>query len=341
MDKTEKGIIWYSSLLIALMLNSGKLFALKENGFWAQYWNFDLAEYLVQLLLCVIYCVLFFYLNLHNLKRPFALHKRRAFIAYVGFNLLFFLAYSLVSGILQYRLFLDNHHSRAMFWAGHLGRFTLSTLFAGIITKIILLIKEGKLKEQANEQLKSAYLEAELEVLKEQINPHFLFNSLTSLSGIVREDSELAQHYINHLARVFRYALVKPGTTLVNISDELIMLTSYQELLKMRFEEAILLDVNIADRYMSYNIPHLSLQPLLENAAKHNQASLQCPLKVSLYVADDWLVVINNLQPLPNADRSTGIGLYNLNKRYRILMNAEIEIQRTADSFIVKLPLKK
>jgi len=202
-------------------------------------------------------------------------------------------------------------------------------------------MRASKLKDKENNQLKTAYLEAELELLKEQLNPHFLFNSLSSLSGIVREDPEMAQHFINHLSKIFRYALAKQQDHLVTIAEELTMIKSYEQLLKMRFEKAFRLETDIEQQYLDYTIPHLTLQPLLENAAKHNSASISKPLKVYIYIDEDYLVVKNNLQEIAEPENSTGIGLANLNSRFRILMRQEIEIKKTKDSFIVKLPLKK
>lgn len=211
---------------------------------------------------------------------------------------------------------------------------------AGILIKTILLLRESKQKDNENEQLKTAYLEAELELLKEQLNPHFLFNSLSSLSGIVREDPLKAQHFINHLSKTFRYALATSNEHMVTLDEELKMIRSYEQLLLMRFEEAFQLIVDIDSKYLNLKLPHLSLQPLIENAAKHNAASLARPLRVQILMADDKLLVSNNLQEITEPEHSTGIGLVNLNSRFRILMQQEIEIEKNKQSFIVKLPLK-
>jgi two-component system LytT family sensor kinase len=202
-----------------------------------------------------------------------------------------------------------------------------------------MLMRESKEKDKENDQLKTAFLEAELEALKEQLNPHFLFNSLSSLSGIVREDPEKAQYFISHLSKIFRYSLAGSQNHLVTIEDELTMIKSYEELLKMRFETAFQLETSIDKRYLGVMLPHLSLQPLLENAAKHNSASITKPLKVEIFISGHNLVVSNNLQQIIEPENSTGIGLANLNSRFRILMHKEIEIEKSNDSFRVKLPV--
>jgi two-component system, LytTR family, sensor kinase len=234
-----------------------------------------------------------------------------------------------------------NLQLKGLYWSGYFSRFFLSTVLTGIIIKIIYLLRESKQKAKENNQLKTAYLEAELELLKEQLNPHFLFNSLSSLSGIIKEDPEKAQHFISHLSKIFRYALARPLNHLVSVADELTMVRSYEQLLKMRFEDAFKLETHIGNDYLNYTIPHLTLQPLLENAAKHNLVSVIRPLKVKIHIEHDNLIVENNLQEITEPENSTGIGLANLNSRFRILMGREIEIHKTTDSFIVKLPLKK
>lgn len=201
-------------------------------------------------------------------------------------------------------------------------------------------MREGRQKSRENEQLKSAYLEAELELLKGQLNPHFLFNSLSSLSAIIRENPELAQHYVSQLSKVFRYSLQRSGANLVALGNELDMVRSYGELLTMRFEKAFQLEININGPWLKAKIPHLSLQLLLENAAKHNIATLKKPLKVQLFINGGYITFRNNLQEVSVPENSTGIGLANLNERYKILMNREIEIIKTDEYFIVKLPLE-
>ncbi len=202
----------------------------------------------------------------------------------------------------------------------------------------MLLIREAGKHERENELLKNSYMKAELEILKDQMNPHFLFNSLSSLSAVVRESPALAQRYIMHLSRVFRYALERPENNLVTLGDELRMVDSFGQLLKMRFEDSFRLEVNVDSRFLNYRLPHLSLQPVLENAAKHNAATLECPLVVRILVEDDWIIVINNLNPMEA--ESNGTGLLNLSERFRILMRQEIIIEKQADVFLVKLPLQ-
>jgi two-component system LytT family sensor kinase len=340
MDKTEKRICLYCSLLIALLTSSPRFLALRENGIVAHYWHFNLLEVLFQLVLTFAFCYLIFDINLKDGSALATYRSTGKYLPLVFYNFAVFFISFVVTGALQRIIFINSQISR-LYWSGAFTRYAISFFLAGIMMKIILLLRESKQKDSENEQLKTAYLEAELELLKEQLNPHFLFNSLSSLSGIVREDPVKAQHFINHLSKIFRYALAKSGDHLVTLSDELKMIRSYEQLLLMRFEKAFELLIDIDEDKLDLKIPHLSLQPLLENAAKHNSATLANPLCVKVFMEDDKLIVSNNLQEVFEPENSNGIGLVNLNSRFRILMQRDIEIEKTKESFMVKLPLIK
>ena len=336
MDKTERQISLYSAALIALLLNSGRLLAMRENAFAARLWQFNFGEFIFQVLVHFCICYLLFQINLsHNWLSAFRTNRKVFF--YIIFNTIILFGCLLFGGILQRYIF-QIHQFRGVYWAAYMARTGLSGVLVGILIKIILLMRKSKKQAQENERLKHAYTVAELELLKERINPHFLFNSLSSLSGIVREDPLLAQQYINHLSKVFRYSLVHQTKNLVTVEEELTMLHSFGALLKMRFENAFQIAINIEKSNLLHKLPHLSLQPLLENAAKHNAATLVSPLRVDINIEAGHLVVRNNLQPVEA--ESNGIGLSNLNERFRILMNREIDIERTLDHFTVKLPLQ-
>jgi two-component system, LytTR family, sensor kinase len=342
MDKNELRICGYSSLLIAIMVNSARLLALRTNGIMAHYWQFDLGELTFQFLFNLLFCAVLFYLNLKK-ETVFSFvryreQKRYGIYYSANFCLVFLL---MVAGnFLQYTLFARNHLG-GTYRMGYFARFGMSTILIGIAIRIILLLREAKQKNKDHEQLKNAYLEAQLELLKEQLNPHLLFNSLSSLSGIVREDPKLAQFYIFHLSKVFRHALTRSGTALVTVEAELETLKSYAQLLNMRFEKAFRLETEVEQHNLTLKIPHLSLQPLLENAAKHNAATATNPLVVCIFIENDYLIVTNNLQEITSPENSTGIGLANLNKRFRLLVSREIEIKKTTEMFIVKLPLNR
>ena len=339
MDKTEKRICWYSSLLIALMMNSAKLLALRENSIIAHYWHFDFGEWSFQLLYNFAFCYLMFYLNLSSRGRFSVYRDQKKYSIYFLYNAVVILLCMITGGIIQ-RFEFGFKALPAVVGSGYFVRFILSTILVGIVINIILLMREGKQKEVENEQLKNAYMTAELELLKDQMNPHFLFNSLSSLSGVIREDPNLAQKYVRELSNVFRYTLVRSKINLVTVEEELTMLRSFVQLITMRLENAFQLDIMVTEPFLSYKLPHLSLQPLLENVVKHNAATKARPLKVEIYVMFDYLVISNNLWEIPTPESSNGLGLINLNERYKIMLQQEIEIEKNDELFIVKLPLK-
>lgn len=339
MDKNEHRICWYSSLLIALMVNSPKLLALRENGLMAQYWHFNPYELLLQFAFNLIFCGLLFSVNLCRGRWLSSYREKEQYLPYAIFNILVFLVL-LITGALLRRLFFPDLPSTRLVFSGSFFRLGLSSLLTGIIIKIVLLMRNSSRMAAENQQLKNAYLASELQLLKEQVNPHFLFNSLSSLSVVVHENPEQAQKYIRDMSAVFRYALVGSRTDLVPLSDELAMLGSLAKLISMRLEDAFELTINISDVYLPVKVPHLSLQPLLENAVKHNAATPERPLRVTIQAKDNQLIFANSLWAIPTPEESNGMGLANLSERFRILMHYEIEVSRSDTHFIVKLPLK-
>jgi sensor histidine kinase YesM len=321
------------------MVNSGRLLALRENGIMAHYWHFNLGEWSFQVLYNLVFCWLLFHLNLYSRRRLAIYRSQKKYAIYILYNTAIVLA-GIIIGIISQRICFGFGAPRGMLGSGYILRLTLSVVLIGIIIKIILLMREAKKGELENQQLKSAYMVAELELLKQQMNPHFLFNSLSSLYGVIREDPEMAQKYLKELSNVLRYAITHSKASMVTIETEVAVLRSFAQLIHLRLEGAFQLDIQIPEPYLLYKLPCLSLQPLLENAVKHNAASLSKPLKVIIAIQQDHLTVSNNLWEIPLPESSNGIGLANLNERFKIMMQQEIEIIKTGEQFTVKLPIK-
>jgi sensor histidine kinase YesM len=312
--------------------------ALRENGIMARYWQFNVYEYSFQFLYNMLFCVFLSYINLKDGTWLSIYRQNRQMVSYYFYNAVVVIAGTVLGGAIHYKLFGEGHLP-GIIVKGYIARFTLSTVLVAVIIRLVLLMREGRRKDTINEQLKTVYLQAQLEALKANLNPHLFFNSLSSLSGIVREDPRLAQGYIFHMSNVFRHALIHSGTSLVSIEQEINNIRSYEQLMVLRLEKGFHLNVNVNSSLLHYRTPHLSLQPLLENATKHNIATVEKPLIVHIYDEDGWLNVSNNLQPIATPEYSTGIGLVNLNERFRLLLHREIEISKTNDRFLVKLPL--
>ncbi|HWK04310.1 MAG TPA: histidine kinase [Puia sp.] len=340
---THRKLFLYSSLFITLTMNMPRLLALRKNGLVAHFWHFDLTQLLFDLLMTFLFCLAIFYFNKDRIKIFLSNGQLPKQLLYTLINLLILGVFIAISFAAQSAFF-----QQGIFPAGGSGfRLTVSLLLAAIELRVILMLEESRAREIENQQLRNAYLKAELEILKGQLNPHFFFNSLSSLSAVVREDPPKAQQYINHLSRVFRYSLQRNDEDLISLKEELNVVRSYAELLKMRYEEGFDLQITIDESQYASRVPHMSLQLLIENALKHNIASAAKPLKIEISILgtpegrkeDQLLQVKNNLQPVHFPEPGAGIGLANLNERYKILMHREIEINKTATSFIVKLPL--
>jgi sensor histidine kinase YesM len=206
---------------------------------------------------------------------------------------------------------------------------------------MVYYIATIKVAEQSKieiEQLKKENLQARLNLLKQQISPHFLFNSLSTLKTIAPDAN--TRQYIMQLSNVYRYLLNYNDNNMATLKDELAFTNSYLYILKERYEDALQLHVQVPDALLHLNIPPLSLQILVENAIKHNIISTTEPLHIYIHTdGNDILTVENNIQPKLSTEKNTGKGLQNINDRYHLLSGKQIDITHTGTKFIVKLPL--
>ena len=192
------------------------------------------------------------------------------------------------------------------------------------------------------EELKKANLQSQLESLKNQVSPHFLFNSLNTLSSLIEENPDTAIRFVNQLSRVYRYLLQSNEKELTSLKEELEFLQAYFFLLKTRFGEGLSLQVELPDDYLNSLIPPLTLQILLENAVKHNIVSINKPLNISVRVCtEETVCVINNIQKKTLNVASNGMGLANIAAKYRLLNKPALKIDETGVDFIVTLPIIK
>ncbi len=334
-DSDNRKLYTYSSLFIALALNVPKFFGLRKASEGGPYWHFNATELLVQSLLNFLFCLLLFMYSTHRFPALFSRWQFKKQAIYIINNLLLLLFFVVIGLAIQ----------RTFFEAGFLpgGGIMLRMVFSFILVfielRIVTMSEASKNKEIENEHLRNAYLQSELEVLKGQLNPHFFFNALGSLSAIVRENPPLAQQYIGHLSKVFRHSLQKPGNNLVTLQEETEAVIAYAALMHMRYEEGLQVTIRIDKSDYHLLLPHMSLQPLLENALKHNMVSVARPLRIEISREGNCIRVWNNLQPVAFPEAGTGIGLANLNDRYKILMHKEIDIVQTKNDFVVKLPV--
>ena len=212
-------------------------------------------------------------------------------------------------------------------------------LFLNCINAIFYYVERLKKSELDAAEFKKQSAEARYEALRNQINPHFLFNSFNTLTSLVHKDADTSARFIEQLASVYRYLLNNQDNRLVPLSQELHFLSAYLYLLKMRFGENILINQSISHDRKELFVAPAVLQILIENAIKHNVVSRKQQLQIDLFTENDSIVVRNNLQEKNVKEASTQIGLKNIQGRYQFLSDKPIKIERTENDFTVKLPL--
>lgn len=201
-----------------------------------------------------------------------------------------------------------------------------------------LLFQKLRRQEVEKAQLLEEKAQAELSALKDQISPHFFFNTLSSLSTLVRNESkDIVLEFIQELSNTYRYTLASKQEDLVPLERELAFVRSYLFLLKKRFGEKLVVNIDIPEELGQRQIPPISLQVLVENAVQHNIMTRDRPLEIRFFVEQHYLVVENNLQAQQQSE-GLGLGLENLSNRFRLLAQQEIVIEKCANRFIVKLP---
>ncbi len=189
------------------------------------------------------------------------------------------------------------------------------------------------------EQIEKEHITSQLEGLKSQVNPHFLFNSLNTLISIIPEDSERSVRFVRQLSKIYRYFLDTTSEKTVPLKQEMDFVNSYTFLLKERFGESLHLDIDDKNACKDCEIIPFSLQLLLENCIKHNIVSQDKPLYINILVNKNHLTVKNNFQPKNQVQSSTGVGLKNIENRYALLSKEKIIIEKTETEFCVTLPL--
>jgi LytS/YehU family sensor histidine kinase len=176
--------------------------------------------------------------------------------------------------------------------------------------------------------------------LKSQIEPHFLFNSLSVLSSLIHTDVDLADQFILHLSKMLRYVIEKNEFMLVSLKEEISFVKDYLFLIQTRFEDEIKYDIHIDQKILDkYRIPTTAVETLVENAVKHNIFTEKQPLNIDIFIDADYLVVKNAIYPRSKKANSTGQGLENLKSRYSYFTDKPVNIEKTKDEFVVTLPL--
>jgi len=218
----------------------------------------------------------------------------------------------------------------------------ITVFFLVHVYETVFLVKQTENDQLKKEQLERSRAEAELEALKNQIDPHFIFNSLNTLSYLIEDKPIRARQFNDNLADVYRYILQNKKRDLVLLREEVAFLQDYFSLLKIRFENAVQLNVQIDEQELDqYLVPPISLQILMENAIKHNEFSDNTPLIMTLGWEMGELIFHNDVRRKDLRKASSKIGLQNLNERYRLITKQEITIKEENNKFTVCLPILK
>jgi sensor histidine kinase YesM len=276
------------------------------------------------------------YMLIFTLFRTKLKNRLQLLIIIVSSAVLTYFLSTLVSG-LQVNWFNFEYRSKAVkgFLRGSLYRDYMIAVLVILSSQLIrIFIKQQKTELEKN-TLQAEYMRSRYEALKNQVDPHFLFNSLNTLNSLVNE--EKAREYVQQLSLVFRYTL--QNKEIISLRDELDFTRAYCNLMKIRYGDDLNFEISVSEKLYDYLIIPLSLQTLVENAIKHNVVCQKHPLKVTVKDVNESIKVSNPVQPKKEPESGAGIGLMNLAERYRLMWNREISIIKTDTVFEVTIPI--
>ncbi|MFY0593738.1 sensor histidine kinase [Roseivirga sp.] len=223
----------------------------------------------------------------------------------------------------------------------------ITTIAQGIVLSWLIILSKtfmiyfeySRISEREKALIQKELAQSKFESLKDQIKPHFLFNSFSVLSTVIEDDPKLAVEFVSKLSKIYRYVL-DTSSQLVSLNKELEYLDHYTFLLKVRHVDSLVVNINIATDREKFKIPILSMQMLIENALKHNYFSKEQPLVIDVYSEDEeYLIVRNNINKRSVTEKPTKIGIENINNRYLMLIDKPIIVDQENGFFTVKLPL--
>lgn len=231
-------------------------------------------------------------------------------------------------------------------WQVFMVSIVIGTLISAIYTADFFLRKwkismlETSALELKAYDLNQIAMQAELQSLKAQLDPHFMFNNFSTLSSLIAENPDSALLFLDNLSKVYRYMIINLSRDIISLRDEIKFINSYIYLIKIRVCDNLQINIDIPEDYEIKGVPPITLQLLIENAIKHNVASRSRPLHINICINEEgWLEVSNNLQLVNFHIPSTRVGLKNIISRYRLLSDACPQIIESDNTFIVKLPL--
>jgi len=341
MMPTRTNLILLTALAITALISLPRWLLLQRiaPGFFSI--ETGLADLLLRALYIFLTSVLFFLINLQN--RSFKIGSisidSNSFWQRLPINLIVFIIIDPL--LFRFHKWLFPPHTN-----GQLFRFlfninmVITVIMTILFASIFRLVLYNYQMRLSNASLLKTNAETRFEVLKNQVNPHFLFNSLNTINSLIATDQRAAINFVNNMSDVYRYVLKSHELNSISLQEELHFIEAYTQLLKGRYGDKIGITIDVQQQYTPCRVAPMALQILVENAVKHNIASHNNPLHIRIFVdAAGNLVVENNLQKRNDPGTSTGIGLQNLNQRCKYLSNHHLIIQQTQTSFSVTIPL--
>ena len=321
-------LIWCSALFMGVLASIPKILQL----------HITLTELAVDASVAFLFSLFVWYFNIYSLAK----FSNRQFTSRF-FNLK--LLYSLLLGIGLMFLLVSAH--QLLFPHYKFRSMIMMYEFRGILINLTIYMFLYLLYQSYHtrligielERVRADHLGAQYELLKQQVNPHFLFNSLNTLKSMIEIGDAHSVDFVLKLSDFYRFTLDNRQHDVIALSYEFKILQAYMFLLEARFEEGIKLNISIDTSTTSTFIPPFTLQLLVENCVKHNVISLDHPLHIELYTTDNKIIIENQIQLKKNPEASTGMGLENINQRYQHLTQKEIRIEQDTVSFKVTLPL--
>ncbi len=321
-------VIWLSSLLIGVLASIPKILQ----------WSLNFVELNVDVSIAFLFSLFVWYYNLNIVPKYSKLnYNGKSFNKRLLVSCLFGIGI-MVLLVIAHQLFFPQYNFSSMM---------MMYQFRGIFINLTIFMFLNFLYQNFNtqqvlfkyERIKADNLNAQFELLKQQVNPHFLFNSLNTLQAMIHDNDSEASEFVKNLSFFYRYSLESKKKDLIQIQEEITILESFVFLVKSRFEEGVDISIDINQQIALTYIPPFTLQLLVENCIKHNVMSLDKPLFIKIYEENGFIFVKNNMQLKSNKQKSVGIGIANIRGRYHFSATKEIEIIVNENDFFIKLPL--
>lgn len=277
-------------------------------------------------------------INYLGIKLPWPMYPVRHILAEV----VLITAYTFIITIVLWQLinFIGAEYFGPLnFWYEFAGSAGISLLIS-FLHEAYYFYQQWKSNLIRSETLEKENIVSKYETLKNQVNPHFLFNSLNTLLGLIEEDQNAAKGYLENMSDFFRQILQSAEKPVISLAEELDMISKYYELQQKRYGDGFRLTIKLPEDCYQSLIPPLTLQMLLENALKHNSVASKSPLEVSIvHTENDYLVIRNNIQKRQDRQHGTGTGLNNIISRYSLISSKDVMINHSAVEFVVALPV--